>query len=94
MDEYQLAKIAGAKIFRLAIQSINEYGWDHNSMDVLLSVTPGQVWTQPMAVLMYSELESELGSLSLTEFDKQVQDQQEVINLFTQVAESLESVKK
>ncbi len=93
MDEYQSARIEGAKIFRLAIAFIRQYGWDHNSMDILLSVTPGRVWSQPMAVFMYSELESALDSDTLTGFDKKVKDQQEVINLFAQVAKSLELAK-
>jgi hypothetical protein len=89
MDKFQTHKLAGAHIFRGAVEYIKAHGWHHNSMDILLNVTPGQVWNQPMAVLMFSELSNELGSETLTAFDKRVEDQAEVIDLFNRVADNL-----
>lgn len=89
MDELNDHKQAGARIFRAAIKQIQARGWDRNSMDILLAVTPGHKWQQPMAVLMFSELESALGGRTLTQFDSQVQDKGEVIALFEAVADQL-----
>lgn len=91
MDEYQQSKLAGARIFRQAIKHIQDRGWDHNSMEILLAVTPGQRWPQPMAVLMFSELSHALGHETLSKFDSRVNDPQVVIHLFATVAEGLES---
>ena len=89
MDELQSSRQAGAIIFRSAAQYIKKHGWDHNSMNILLAATPGQKWPQPTAVLMFSELESALGGRTLTQFDSQVQDKDEVIVLFEAVADQL-----
>jgi hypothetical protein len=89
MDEYQSVKLEGAKIFRLAVEHINQHGWDHNSMNILLAVTPGERWPQPMAVLMFSELEHQLGGLTLSQFDRQTQDPRDITDLFNLVADSL-----
>ncbi len=91
MDTYKSSQLAGAKIFRLAVEHIQKYGWDHNSMDILLAVTPGKRWLQPMAVFMFSELSNQLGSETLTQFDQRIKDQATVIKLFEQVATNLES---
>lgn len=89
MDEYLQARLAGAQIFRLAIAHIQAHGWHHNSMDILLAVSGGQRWPQPMAVLMFSELSHALGDESLTQFDHRVSDPQTVIELFTKVERGL-----
>lgn len=90
MDEFSAHKQAGAVIFRKAIEHIKQHGWNHNTMDILLAVSRGQVWQQPMAVLMFSELSNELDSRTLTQFDKQTHNVQEVIDLLTRVATALE----
>jgi hypothetical protein len=69
MDEFELAKRAGAEVFKRAIAHINENGWNHNSMEILLQVSDHKVWPQPMAVIMFSELGHALGSKTLTQFD-------------------------
>lgn len=91
MDEYQIAKIAGSQIFLKAIEEIEQNGWDHNSMEILLKSSNYEKWPQPMAVLMFAELSNELGSETLTNFDKRVGDKNEVIKLFQKVANSLSS---
>lgn len=90
MDEFNLARKSGAHIFRLAAKMINTHGWHGSSMDILLSVTPGHRWPQPMAVLMYSELSNALGPLTLTQFDRAVKGKAQVIELFEKVALALE----
>lgn len=89
MDEYQSAKLEGAQIFRDAIKYIAKHGWDHNSMDILLAVTPGQRWPQPMAVFMFSALSDALGHETLSQFDQRVYDPQVVIQLFERVITEL-----
>lgn len=89
MDEYKLAKKDGAQIFRLAIYHLESHGWNHNSMEILLKVSEGKVWPQPMAVLMFSEMGHALGSKTLTQFD-QTATTDEVINLFQKVINGLE----
>lgn len=89
MDEYGQARLDGAKIFRAGVKYIEVHGWDHNTMDILLAVTPGKRWPQPMAVLMFSELENALEGQTLTNFDLHVPDEQGVIDLFNLVADSL-----
>lgn len=84
-------RLAGAQIFRDAIKYIQQNGWHHNSMDILLAVSSGGVWPQPMAVYMFSELSSELGSDTLSDFDRKTTDQNMVITLFTKIATNLES---
>lgn len=91
MDDLIKHKLAGAEIFHMAAQYIVDHDWNHNSMDILLRVTPGKIWSQPMAVLMFSELSNELGAETLTAFDKRVTDKVEVINLFNRVASGLSS---
>ena len=89
MYEYKTQKLDGAKIFKLAIEKIKKDGWNHNSMDILLSVTPGSVWPQPMAIMMYIELTNVLGEESLTAFDHRVKSKKEVIQLFQKVIDSI-----
>lgn len=89
MDD-KIAKLAGAKVFHDASKYISDHGWDHNSMDILLKVSGGKVWPQPMAVLMFSELEHALGSQTLTQFD-QVASTKEVVELFKKVIKGLEN---
>jgi hypothetical protein len=91
MDDFANHKLTGAQIFRSAANQIKSSGWSRNSMDILLSVTPGKIWRQPMAVLMFSELSNELGSETLTAFDRRVSDPSEVIDLFNRVADNLSS---
>jgi hypothetical protein len=88
MDEYSQAKQAGAEVFKRAIDYIKAHSWNHNSMEILLKASNGQVWPQPMAVLMFSELEYALGSQSLTQFD-QTATEEEVIDLFNRVITQL-----
>lgn len=88
MDEYQSAKLDGGKIFRSAITHIKTHGWNHNTMEILLKVSNGKVWPQPMAVLMFSELGNVLGSKTLTQFDKSATTHQ-VIELLNKVADQL-----
>jgi hypothetical protein len=88
MDEFAKAKLAGAKIFRAGAKYIIDHGWNHNSMDTLLAVTLGKPWPQPMAVLMFSELEHALGHQTLTQFD-QTATRDQALQLFETVASSL-----
>ncbi len=88
MDEHKLAKLKGAKIFTQAVAYIKTHGWNHNSMEILLKVSRGQVWPQPMAVLMFSELEHALGTKTLTQFDLSVSSD-DVIKLFRRVSNQL-----
>lgn len=92
MDEYQQAKLEGVEIFRRAIKYIEKYGWNHNSMDILLAVSKGERWPQPMAVLMFSELSDALGPETLSQFDHRVSDPQVVTQLFERVATGLTMV--
>lgn len=89
MDEYQAAKLAGSKIFKQAIEHINQHGWNHNSMEILLKASGYEKWPQPMAVLMFAELSNELGSETLTAFDKRATSKDEVTKLFSAVAKNL-----
>lgn len=89
MDEYQSAKLAGSKIFLKAIEEIKHSGWNHNSMEILLSASNYKKWPQPMAVLMFAELSNELGSETLSAFDKRVSAPDDVVKLFNNVAKSL-----
>lgn len=91
MDEYQSAKLAGAQIFRQAIVHIKQHGWQHNSMEILLSVSNGERWAQPMAVLMFSALSDALGHETLTQFDTRVTDPESAIQLFESATAQLES---
>jgi hypothetical protein len=88
MDEYSQAKQAGAEVFKRAIDYIKTHNWNHDSMEILLKVSNGQIWPQPMAVLMFSELEHALGGKTLTQFDKGA-TQQEALDLFQKVVEHL-----
>ena len=89
MDEYQSAKLTGSQIFLKAIEEIKQRGWDHNSMEILLRASNYEKWPQPMAVLMFAELSNELGSETLTAFDKRVTNPDDVVKLFSKVAKSL-----
>jgi hypothetical protein len=90
MDEFTQAKQDGAAVFKRALDYINEHGWNHNSMEILLTVSDHKKWPQPMAVLMFSELGHALGSKTLTQFD-QVASQQEAVELFQKVIRGLET---
>jgi hypothetical protein len=81
-----------SKIFRDAAMHIQKHGWQENDtcMNVLLTVHPER-WHPDMAVLMFATLSHELGSRTLSQFDRQIKDASNVVELFERVAESLES---
>ncbi len=91
MDEFTLAKQAGARIFRAGIEYIQTHGWSHNSMGILLSASGDNPWPQPMAVLMFSELSNQLKGKTLTQFDQKTHSKDDVIKLFERVAGALEN---
>jgi len=89
MDEFTVAKRAGAQIFRDAIKHIQTHGWHADSMAILLKVSDCKRWTQPMAVLMFSELSDQLKGKTLTQFDQKTHNQDDVTELFKRVADTL-----
>ncbi len=91
-SEDKLHKEKAAQIFQAAISHLKHYDWQGKTMDLLLSVTPNQIWPQPIAVLMFSALYNALEDQTLSQFDKKIKSKQDVINLFEKVIQELNSL--
>jgi hypothetical protein len=98
MNQREVKKQA-AQIFLDAAVYIRKYGWQvtgmgrHGqprcSMGALASVWPEQTNDKNLSSLMYSTLYSELGGMTLTQFNYKFNDGKKVAHLYEQVATSL-----
>lgn len=91
-----------ASIFVKAAQYIQTYGWQETgmsehgkprcSMGALTSAQPTPTLDDQLSTIMYEALYSELGGISLTEFNHQANSGLDVIELFTKTANRLNNM--